>query len=456
MSWVAASRLGRRALVVAALPALPSCEQTAEPLPQWRVTVATDAPALIGDRLLIELLDPDTWQPACPGCRRQFGAAEGATWPLSFGVTPPSSPWRVLVRVRLYRSDYVGLDGLPAGEALVDASGWLPADPSDVSITLWSECFGVAGELGVTTCHDEPGSLSPIDDLPPAPSAEALPAAGSWPQAERTPCSGAVPDGMVCVPGGVFLLGNPSAPEPVVRSAPERLVRISPFALDRDEVTVGQVRELVKAGAVVGEPVTGIGDDPEVECTYRGIDDSSKDGLPINCASAAFAESVCAALGKRLPTEAEWEYAATGAGAESAYPWGASRDSEDLCARAVIARGRRFTSGEATLCRALDDVLLPGLVAGGSDRDVTALEIRNLAGNVSEWVADDFAPYSDSCWGPTSGFSVDPQCILSTPGGERSVRGGSWYLAPVFARSEVRAYQFADEAIISLGFRCAL
>jgi formylglycine-generating enzyme required for sulfatase activity len=121
----------------------------------------------------------------------------------------------------------------------------------------------------------------------------------------------------------------------------------------------------------------------------------------------------------------------------------------------VVARGRPSNGQEATICRAFDDVLPPGLVAGGSERDVTELGIRNLAGNVGEWSADGFAAYDDPCWGPTCGFSVDPRCVPATPDSDRAVRGSSWYLAPMFARSDVRRYNRPNLPLSSIGFRCA-
>jgi sulfatase modifying factor 1 len=95
-------------------------------------------------------------------------------------------------------------------------------------------------------------------------------------------------------------------------------------------------------------------------------------------------------------------------------------------------------------------------VAGGSDQDVTDLGIRNLAGNVSEWVADDFAPYDDPCWGPAAGVAFNPCCTLTDGSTPRSTRGGNWYLAPMFALGAVRSYEPPDTATARVGFRCAL
>jgi formylglycine-generating enzyme required for sulfatase activity len=78
-------------------------------------------------------------------------------------------------------------------------------------------------------------------------------------------------------------------------------------------------------------------------------------------------------------------------------------------------------------------------VAGGSASDVTRAGIRNLAGNVGEWLADALEAYDAPCWtGPSP--LVDPRC---TPAGQsdtdvRASRGASWALPPLSARSAHR------------------
>lgn len=238
---------------------------------------------------------------------------------------------------------------------------------------------------------------------------------------------------MVCIPGGVLLLGSPryAMEDPDLRPTPEQLVVLDPFFLDADELTVGVVTELVAAGLVASPPEQT----PVSGCTYGG-----DPLLPMTCIDRATAGALCAALGKRLPTEAEWEYAASNASLETRFPW--LDEGSEPCAQAVVDQrhGR---------CRSTGEVLGP--IPGGAPRDVTLLGVRNLAGNVSEWVADDFVPCSDSaCWGAEPTLRVNPLCSTN---GVPVVRGASWVDVPALLDVSLRSGAIAPS--VSIGFRCA-
>ena len=174
-------------------------------------------------------------------------------------------------------------------------------------------------------------------------------------------------------------------------------------------------------------------------CTYT-VAPGEAEGQPVTCVSADFADAYCAKLGKRLPTEAEWEWAAGNLGRQTPHPW---VDVASPCARAVVATTTGCNDGNGT----------PGPRAGGDARDVTALGVVNLGGNVSEWLADTLAPYAEGpCWGASVGLKVSPRC---SSGAVRSIRGGSWFAEAFAARVTNRngappAFRGPD-----LGFRCA-
>jgi formylglycine-generating enzyme len=440
--------------------ALSGCgEKKAVARPQWTVVVSTDAPVPhLADRLLLEVLDA-SGEPACKSCRLELGVGSPQAWPVSFGVVPPAGGGSLRVRARLYLSGRSGADGLPAGNLMIDRTGLLSSAPEGearLALELPMACFGLMTELGNRlTCDAASGQQAAEQELPPADGRVLQ--AGSWPQAQSAPCMGAVPSGMACVAGGVFALGTYKflAVDYNLDPWPEHLVVLGAFAMDIDEFTVGQMRALVQAGKVSTEPrMAGPGWEM---CTWRGASDATQDAMPVNCVAPLVAAAACQARGLRLPTEAEWEYAAGNLDRETKYPWG---DEEEMCTRAIVGRGRLSEApdaGESFWCRSVvgPDIAPAGPVAGGSAQDVTLLGLRNMGGNISEWVQDQFAPYWSECWAHGQRWLADPICQkwAETPG-FWSDRGGSWDQEPIAARVVERQGTKADK--IAIGFRCAV
>jgi formylglycine-generating enzyme len=439
------------AIAIAVGLATVGCARVGDPLPQWVVHVGTDAPLPgFGDRVRIDLVDAQGQ--VCPACTRVFDLRQGQALPLSFGVVPTGAPGPRL-RVRLFRAEATAATGEPI-DPIIDAFGALPAlgdAPLDVRVVLGMDCFGKPASIDTqTSCDPATGQDVPGFTFP-AGGAEGLPSAGSWGLGDE-PCPSEAPPDMVCVPGGVFLLGSRTfAPYgPDFDPVPEQLVHLSPYFMDRDELTVAAFRPLV--GPHVPEPLAH--SEAQPFCAYTPASGASE-AASVNCLDRATAEAACTAEGKRLPTEAEWEFAAGGRTIESPYPWPLQNPTNvQLCAQAVLARGELLDDTASRVCILIEPDLPVGPQIGGSPSDVSADGLRNLGGNLSEWAADDFARYSDApCWGPDLALRDNPQC---TTGGDVGViRGGNWTTIPY--DSHVYFRQGAGRGLQApfIGVRCA-
>src|SRR5262249_20789067 len=149
--------------------------------------------------------------------------------------------------------------------------GVLPNDPGDVALVLRMACFGVSADpVGGMSCDPASGTLAPADVLAPA---RDLPSVGTWPLAGPVPGARPPEARMVCVPGGAFLMGDVSSifvASSELATVPERVVVLSPFAMDAQEMTVYDMATLYAQGKISGEPVRR-SDDPSkdaVACTY--------------------------------------------------------------------------------------------------------------------------------------------------------------------------------------------
>ena len=302
----------------------------------------------------------------------------------------------------------------------------------------------------------------------PDPGGPGPAAVNSWPGAQPTDCAGAPGPDEVCVPGGAYFMGDPLVNNDLAGDDAnlERLVAISPFFLDAREVTVADFRAHGNAApAIVGHdlvPWNGT-DDPNQRstwCTYTDGPQAADPGdthaaLPLDCVDAIVAVAYCAALGKRLPTEAELEFVASGRGEERSFVWGGDVPG---CVDAVWGLG-----GAGAKFAYADECLPPGEIGGplppGSGvRDRLTLaggELVDLAGNLSEWARDRWSRQDEAFWSRPGVFRDPLADFPSTDGNEQTVRGGWWYIGPVGLRAAIRQHHSIGFASDAIGFRCA-
>ena len=223
--------------------------------------------------------------------------------------------------------------------------------------------------------HEDPRTWEVLDEAE----------VGGWPRRVRDPRTSIE---FVLVPAGEFTMGG-KLPEEL----PRHRVRISrPFYLARTELTIAQWRRHVDE----------FGGDAAVEIS-EGPDDHPAAGM-----TWLAAQDYCRLYGLRLPTEAEWEYAARAGADDEAGFWSDSAALNEHSWNGTNAQGRHQPVGT---------------------RKANALGLHDMLGNVWEWCADIFAGGYDVA--DPEGLTVDPTGPATADGIEgRVLRGGSCFTHP--------------------------
>lgn len=230
---------------------------------------------------------------------------------------------------------------------------------------------------------------------------------------------------MIYIPGGSFVMG---AADKEREESELTHVTLSPYYISRNLVTVAEYRLAVEAGAC-SVPKMVFRDN--YAAFNWGAED--RDNHPINGVTWAQAAEYCEWVGGRLPTEAEWEYAARGSDGRI-YPWGNEAPGNQVAwdgeGNDVGAYFRHGTSP-----------------VGSHPAGASPFGILDMAGNVQEWVGD---------WHEIQlprGKVKDPK---GPPTGTvRVLRGGSWNeIAPERLRAGYRSGDLPNESNDDFGFRC--
>jgi formylglycine-generating enzyme required for sulfatase activity len=459
--------------------------------PPSNVTLGA-APRGMITRARISFLD-DMMRNACDQCVRDFVLDERTPWPLSLGVAPPTSG-ALYVRVRLFKSVPVSDDGTAdereAGAVDVVARLQFSAEITRQMVFAPFGCLGVAFDPVTRTTCGPTGARGPLADttlVAEMPQTRI----NTWRASYRRDCMtaprfadqvGEQPEARVCIPGGSYWMGNSNAEGegPAYDAIPEHPVTVSPFHLDRFEYTVGRYRQRYAQG--FRSPDNGIAQRADnAECNLvREAPGDDRDGRPLNCVTWTTAKALCALDGGRLPTEAEWEWAARSRDHGLRYPWGDDRPSCGFVPGLNPCGNCEPPNDTSAYCRYFRAEYRLGLGAPWwryvqfSDarvqywRDQTRDGVYAMAGSLDEWTADRYQFYSEPCWSPVSSIAPDPQCAERAPLSPEhqeldsrvrwiAVRSSNSYLASNVSGLQAahRSWGADGAAYLSIGFRCA-
>ncbi len=231
----------------------------------------------------------------------------------------------------------------------------------------------------------------------------------------------------VAIPGATFQMGS----EEERSEQPVHSVTVPAFEMLKTEVTALQYARCVAEASCSAPTVSAA----------RGTwgttgPKQSHENHPMNLVNRDMAREFCQWLGGRLPSEAEWEYAAKSAGKDIIYPWG---NETPTCDHAVM---QEFDVGRGCGTNATMEVCSKPL--GNTEQGLC-----DMAGNVSEWVEDDYhTGYEDA---PTDGSAW-----TDTPRNDRGVlRGANLIAGPPRLRTSYRGNPAATNASDLNGIRCA-
>ncbi len=232
---------------------------------------------------------------------------------------------------------------------------------------------------------------------------------------------GDVLDDWVRISGGTFTMGGTLGDDDQL---PAHEVTVPSFEMWRTEVTVAQYRACVEAG-VCPEPGWGQ--------AFANWNEPLRDDHPVNLVNWYDSRTFCSWIGARLPTEAEWEFAARGVEGRT-YPWG---EEHPTCDRVVMDAGGAPGCGESSSWQVCSKP------AGNTPQGLC-----DMGGNLLEWIED---PYHDSYVGaPTDGSAWDDI------GGEiGTVRGGAFTDSACGQLADGRIFDDRTGHCAFVGFRCA-
>jgi formylglycine-generating enzyme required for sulfatase activity len=257
-------------------------------------------------------------------------------------------------------------------------------------------------------------------------------------------------DEEVKIAAGEFSMGR-LAEESVLNpdQVPRRTVNLGTYYIDRYEVTVAQYRRCVTAGACTIQPLYNNNEEWLGSASDSNYWENQQRGLsPAINLTWAEAQVYCRFAGKDLPTEAQWEKAARGAGTDTRiYPWGDVEyqpGPEGADVRVPIPCDMANHKHMCTLEVCEGDTVS----VNNYDDGQSPFGIYNLAGNVSEYTRD----WYDATYYTTAPPNDPPGPATGTA---KVVRGGGFDAIDYYLEVTTRASTAPNQRFNSIGWRCA-
>jgi formylglycine-generating enzyme required for sulfatase activity len=267
---------------------------------------------------------------------------------------------------------------------------------------------------------------------------------------------------MVWIEGGEFSMGSDSNRPALSLARPQHHVAVRGFCLGAHEVTVAEYAACSDAGdctpahraaffaAEAGEEGASAAS-VKLHGAMCNANNPDRQEHPVNCVSHAQAESYCQSRGARLPSEAEWEFAARGADSRP-FPWGSAvptREHVNACGKECERWHRAHGRGDEVhgLMYPMADGYAGTAPVGSFPLGSTPEGVEDLIGNVFEWTAQGVYEYG-------SATRVDPRG--PTDSDSFVIRGGNFNSGlREFADPALRFAMHRESYSHGVGFRCA-
>jgi len=270
---------------------------------------------------------------------------------------------------------------------------------------------------------------------------------------ESTERSEKTEHGMVLIPRGTFMMGDADGQD---MEKPVHAVEVSSFYMDKYEVTLEDYGKFVDATKYVTDAEKNGG-----SIIYDGKDFKKTEGVnwrfdalgnphteeeknqPVTHLSWNDASAYAEWAGKRLPTEAEWEYAARGGEKGDKFAWGVDPLSKEVVAN--VSDESYIKVVKWPYFEEYDDGFTLASPVGSFAPN--AFGLYDMAGNAWEWCAD----YFDETY---YNRSTKKNPLNNIPNERRVMRGNSWDGRPGMMRASRRTGDIQSNSYVDTGFRC--